>query len=73
MFCRRGGNVWQRFCNRFLKRPLLTVSRTFMNVANSSFWRMAIILKTNQINSFISSLLFVFWYHSQKFLDTPHR
>jgi hypothetical protein len=25
----------QRFYDRFLKRPLLTVSRSFMNVANS--------------------------------------
>jgi hypothetical protein len=29
------------------KRPLLTVSRSFMNVANSVLWRMAIILKAN--------------------------
>jgi hypothetical protein len=26
--------VLQLFCDRFLKRPLLTVSRSFMNVAN---------------------------------------
>jgi hypothetical protein len=38
MFCRRGGNQRRcdRFCDRFLKRPLLTVSRSFMNVANSA-------------------------------------
>jgi hypothetical protein len=27
-------NSCQTFCDRFLKRPLLTVSRSFMNVAN---------------------------------------
>jgi hypothetical protein len=51
---------------------LLTVSRSFMNVANSVLWRMAIILKANKVNLFVSSALFVFWYHSPKFLDTPH-
>jgi hypothetical protein len=65
--------VWQRFCDRFLKRPLLTVSRSFMNVANSVLWRMAIILKDNKVNLFVSSVLFVFWYHSPNFLDTPRR
>jgi hypothetical protein len=64
-------NVWQRFCDRFLRRPLLTVSRSFVNVANSVLWRMAIILKTNKVNLFVSSVLFVFWYHSPNFLDTP--
>jgi hypothetical protein len=64
-------NVWQRFCDRFLKRPLLTVSRSFMNVSNSVLWRMAIILKANKLNLFVSSVLFVFWYHSPNFLDTP--
>jgi hypothetical protein len=34
-------------------------------------WRMAIILKTNKVNLFVSSVLFVFWYHSPKVLDTP--
>jgi hypothetical protein len=29
---------------------LLTVSRSFMKVVNSVFWRMAIILKTNKVN-----------------------
>jgi hypothetical protein len=62
--------VWQRFCDRFLKRTLLTVSRIFMNVANSVLWRMAIILKANKVNLFVSSVLFVFWYHSSNFLDT---
>jgi hypothetical protein len=33
---------------------------------------MAIILKTNKVNLFVSSVLFVFWYHSLNFLDTPH-
>jgi hypothetical protein len=56
---------------RFLKRPLLTVSRSFMNVANRVLWRM-IILKANKVNSFVSSVLFVFWYHSPNVLDTPH-
>jgi hypothetical protein len=32
---------------------------------------MAIILKANKVNLFVSSVLFVFWYHSPKFLDTP--
>jgi hypothetical protein len=64
--------VWQRFCDRFLKRPLLTVSRSFMNVANSVLWRMAIILKANKVTLFVSSVLFVFWYQSPNFLDTPH-
>jgi hypothetical protein len=34
-------------------------------------WRMAIILKANKVNLFVSSVLFVFWYHSPNFLDTP--
>jgi hypothetical protein len=73
LFARRQSkNVWQRFCDRFLKRPLLTVSRSFMNVANHVLWRMAIILKANQVNLFVSSVLFVLWYHSPNFLDTPH-
>jgi hypothetical protein len=63
--------VWQRFCDRFLKRPLLTVFRRFMNVANSVLWRMAIILKVNKLNLFVSSVLFVFCYHSPNVLDTP--
>jgi len=32
---------------------------------------MAIILKANEVNLFVSSVLFVFWYHSPKVLDTP--
>jgi hypothetical protein len=51
---------------------LLTVFRSFMNVANSVLWRMAIISKTNKVNLFESSVLFVFWYHSPNVLDTPH-
>jgi hypothetical protein len=50
---------------------LLTVSRSFMNVANNVLWRMAIILKANKVTLFVSSVLFVFWYHSPKSLDTP--
>jgi hypothetical protein len=50
---------------------LLTVSRSFMNVANSVLWRMASILKVNKVNLFVSSVLFVFWYHSPNFVDTP--
>jgi hypothetical protein len=42
-----------------------------MNVASSVLWRMAIILKANKVNLFVSSVLFVFWYHSPNFLDTP--
>jgi hypothetical protein len=34
-------------------------------------WRMAIILKANKVNLFVSSVLFVFWYQSPNFLDTP--
>jgi hypothetical protein len=32
---------------------------------------MAIILKANKVNLFVSSVLFVFWYYSPNFLDTP--
>jgi hypothetical protein len=35
-------------------------------------WRMAIILKANKANLFVSSVLFAFWYHSPNVLDTPH-
>jgi hypothetical protein len=51
---------------------LLTVSRSFMNVANSVLWRMAIILKAKKVNLFVYSFLFFFWYHSPNFLDTQH-
>jgi hypothetical protein len=50
---------------------LLTVSRIFMNVANRVLWRMVIILKANKVNLFVSSVLFVFWYHSPNLLDPP--
>jgi hypothetical protein len=33
---------------------------------------MAIRLKANEVNLFVSSVLFVFWYHSPNVLDTPH-
>jgi hypothetical protein len=52
---------------------LLAVSRSFMNVTNSVLWMMAIILKAHKVNLFVSSVLFVFWYHSPNFLDTPRR
>jgi hypothetical protein len=29
-------------------------------------------LKVNKVNLFVSSVLFVFWYHSPNILDTPH-
>jgi hypothetical protein len=29
-------------------------------------------LKANKVNLFVSSVLFVFWYHLPNFLDTPH-
>jgi hypothetical protein len=32
---------------------------------------MTIILKANKVDLFVSSVLFVFWYHSTNFLDTP--
>jgi hypothetical protein len=32
---------------------------------------MAIILKVNKVNMFVSSVLLVFWYHLPNFLDTP--
>jgi hypothetical protein len=73
-FCRRGGNPRtcdSGFAHRFLKRHLLTVSRSFMNVTNSVLWRMTIILKANKVNLFVSSVLLVFWYHSPNILDTP--
>jgi hypothetical protein len=50
---------------------LLTVSRSFMNVANSVLWRMAVILMANKVNLFVSSVSCVFCYHSPNFLDTP--
>jgi hypothetical protein len=50
--------MWQRFCDRFLKRPLLTVFRSFMNFSKSVLWRMAIILKANKGNLFVSSVFF---------------
>jgi hypothetical protein len=28
--------------------------------------------EANKVNLFVSSVLFVFWYHSPNFLDTPH-
>jgi hypothetical protein len=31
-----------------------------------------IVLKANKVNLFVSSILFVFWYHSPNFLHTPH-
>jgi hypothetical protein len=34
---------------------------------------MAIILKANKVNLFVSSVLFVFCYNSPNVLDTPHR
>jgi hypothetical protein len=43
-----------------------------MNVANRVLWRMMIILKANKVYLFVSSVLFVFWYHSPNVLDTPH-
>jgi hypothetical protein len=42
-----------------------------MNVANSVLCRMAVILKANKVNLFVSSVLFVFWYHSPNVLKTP--
>jgi hypothetical protein len=33
---------------------------------------MAIVLKANKVNLFVSSVLIVFWYHSPKVLGTPH-
>jgi hypothetical protein len=50
---------------------LLTVSRSFMSVANSVLWRMAIILKASKVSLLVCSVLFVFWYHSPNFSDTP--
>jgi hypothetical protein len=32
---------------------------------------MAIILKVNKVNLFVSSVLFVFWYHSPNLLEVP--
>jgi hypothetical protein len=34
---------------------------------------MMIILKASKVNLFVSSVLFVLWYHSPKILDTPHK
>jgi hypothetical protein len=33
---------------------------------------MAIILKANKVNLFVSSVLSVFWYYSPNVLNTPH-
>jgi hypothetical protein len=33
---------------------------------------MVIILRANKVNLVVSSVLFVFWYHSSNVLDTPH-
>jgi hypothetical protein len=33
---------------------------------------MAIILKANKVDLFVSSVSFVFWYHSPNVLDTSH-
>jgi hypothetical protein len=33
---------------------------------------MVFILKAEKVNLFVSSVLFVFWYHSPNLLDTPH-
>jgi hypothetical protein len=52
---------------------LLTVSTSFMKVANSVLWWMANILKANEVNLFVSSVLFVFRYHSPNFLDTTYK
>jgi hypothetical protein len=43
-----------------------------MNVANSVLWRMAIILKANKVNLFVSSVLFFSGTIHPNFLDTPH-
>jgi hypothetical protein len=51
---RQSKNMWHLFCDRFLKGPLLTISRSFMNVANRVLWRMARILKANKVNLFVS-------------------
>jgi hypothetical protein len=51
---------------------LLRISRSFMNVSKIALWRMAIILMANKVNFFVSYVLFVLWYNSPNFLDTPH-
>jgi hypothetical protein len=33
---------------------------------------MVVILNANKVNVFVSSVLFVFWFHSPNVLDTPH-
>jgi hypothetical protein len=66
---RQSKNVWQLFCDRF---AFADSFQKLMNVANRVLWRMMIILKANKVNLFVSSILFVFWYHSPNILDTPH-
>jgi hypothetical protein len=51
---------------------LLTVSKSFMNLANSVFWRMAIILKFNKVNLFVSSVLFCFSRTIHRSFQTHH-
>jgi hypothetical protein len=48
---------------------LLTVSRSFMNVTNSVV-KDGDCFEANKVNLFVSSVSFVFWYHSPNFLDT---
>jgi hypothetical protein len=43
------------------------------DIANSVLLRMVIILKANKVNLFVSSVLFVSWYLSPNFLDTPRK
>jgi hypothetical protein len=44
-----------------------------MKFAKSVLLMMAIILKANKVNLFVSSVFFVFWYHSPTFLNTPRK
>jgi hypothetical protein len=69
---RLSNNIWQLFCDRFLKRPVLKVSRSFLNVANGVLWRVGISMKANKVNLFVSSVFFCFLYHSPNILDTLH-
>jgi hypothetical protein len=64
--------VWQRFCDRFLKRPFLTVTRIFINDANSVLLRMAIILKDRKFNLYLFMFVFFMVPFTEPFRHTTY-
>ena len=53
--------VWQLFCDRLNRRPLLIISGSCTNVVKCMLKRRTTILKVNKENLFVSFVLFVFW------------